>query len=169
MYTESHDEAKQQRVTDAIAPGDADGWRARKLSTLGAVLAFTSPGIPMIFMGQEFLEYRRWSDAAEDVPLDWGRVESCGGILALYRRLIHLRRNRDGNTRGLCGPNTRVFHINPDGGVLAFHRWDRGGPGDDVIVAGQSEEPPVRRLQRRPAPRRHLVPSFQQRLDRVLE
>ena len=88
----------------------------------------------MIFMGQEFLEYRRWSDAAEDVPLDWGRVESCGGIVALYRRLVHLRRNGDGNTRGLCGPNTRVFHIDPDGGVLAFHRWDRGGPGDDVIV-----------------------------------
>jgi 1,4-alpha-glucan branching enzyme len=134
IYTESHDEAKQQRLTDAIAPGDADGWRARKLSTLGAALAFTSPGIPMIFMGQEFLEHRRWTDARDDVPLDWGRVESSGGMLELYRRLIHLRRNRDRNSRGLGGPNTRVFHVNPEAGVLAFHRWDRGGPGDDVLV-----------------------------------
>ena len=31
----------------------ADSWHSKKRSTLGAVLVFTSPGIPMLFQGQE--------------------------------------------------------------------------------------------------------------------
>jgi len=27
-----------------------------------------------------------------------------------------------------------VFHVNDAGKVVAFHRWDRGGMGDDVVV-----------------------------------
>ena len=65
IYTESHDEVTVQngvalgRMPEKIAWGRADSWEARKRSTLGAALVFTSPGIPMIFMGQEFLEWAR--------------------------------------------------------------------------------------------------------------
>jgi 1,4-alpha-glucan branching enzyme len=56
IYTESHDEAAasngKRRLVDAIAPGDAGGWAAKKRSTLGASLVFTAPGIPMILQGQ---------------------------------------------------------------------------------------------------------------------
>jgi 1,4-alpha-glucan branching enzyme len=59
LYTESHDEvaeaAGQARVRELIWPGNADSFFAQKRSTLGAALVFTAPGIPMIFMGQEFL------------------------------------------------------------------------------------------------------------------
>ena len=134
VYIESHDQADARRLPDLLQPGDAEGWYARKLSTLGAALMFTSPGIPMIFMGQEFLEWRPWSDGQDVTPLDWTRVTSCGGVVALYTRLIALRRNGDGNTRGLLGGNTNIFHVNPDAGILAYHRWDQGGPGDDVVV-----------------------------------
>jgi 1,4-alpha-glucan branching enzyme len=27
-----------------------------------------------------------------------------------------------------------VHHVNDDDNVLAYHRWDRGGPRDDVVV-----------------------------------
>jgi 1,4-alpha-glucan branching enzyme len=27
-----------------------------------------------------------------------------------------------------------VYHLNEGRKVLAFHRWDQGGPGDDVVV-----------------------------------
>ena len=47
--------------------------------------------------------------------------------------MIRLRRNWDNNTRGLCGDNVNVFHVNPEG-VIAFHRWAQGGSGDDVVV-----------------------------------
>ena len=91
----------------------------------------TSPGIPMLFQGQEFLEDRWFADTD---PLDWSRCERYEGIVRLYRDLIRLRRNRDNNTRGLTGKHVNVFHVNNADKVLAMHRWNQGGPGDDVIV-----------------------------------
>jgi 1,4-alpha-glucan branching enzyme len=45
-----------------------------------------------------------------------------------------LRLNRNGFSRGLCGQNTQVYHLHEDRKVIAFRRWDKGGPGDDVVV-----------------------------------
>ena len=91
----------------------------------------TSPGIPMLFQGQEFLEDRWFADTD---PLDWSRCERYHGIVNLYRDLIRLRRNWFNNTRGLVGDNVNVFHVNNNDKVLAMHRWYQGGPGDDVVV-----------------------------------
>lgn len=134
IYLESHDEAyKKRRIPDLISWGHADDYFARKRSTLGAAILMSSPGIPMIFMGQEFLEYVPWSDAS-DFSLDWGRVDTFSGIVSLYRRLTQLRRNFDNNTRGLRGANTEIIWTDQAAGVLVYHRFDVGGPGDDVIV-----------------------------------
>jgi len=133
VYTESHDEAKFQRITDRVAPGDAEGWLARKLSSLGTALALTAPGLPMLFMGQEFLEFQPWNDGT-DFSLDFGRIGQFPGFVDLYARLIKLRRNFDNNSRGLRGGNTNVFWASDGDGVVACHRWDQGGPGDDVVV-----------------------------------
>src|SRR5262249_16212034 len=119
------------RLPEAINPGAADGFFAQKRSTLGAALVLTAPGIPMLFMGQEFLESGAWSDADE---LDWTKVERFASIRMLYRDLIHLRRNRSGTTGGLLGQNLHVHHVNDVDKVIAFHRWDQGGPRDDVVV-----------------------------------
>jgi 1,4-alpha-glucan branching enzyme len=135
LYTESHDEvaasAGQARVPELVWPGNADSYFSQKRSTLGAALIFTAPGIPMIFMGQEFLESGSWSDA---VALDWSKLGQFAGIYALYRDLIRLRRNWFDTTRGLKGQNVNVHHVNAYDKILAFHRWDAGGPQDDVIV-----------------------------------
>ena len=85
----------------------------------------------MIFQGQEFLQYG-WFDASKE--LDWSLTATESGILNLYRDLIHLRRNWFNNTRGLQGQNLNVFHVNNLNKVIAFHRWDQGGAGDDVVV-----------------------------------
>ena len=134
IYTESHDQADYKRLPDIIQPGNSDGWYARKLSTLGAAITFTSPGTPMIFMGQEFLEWQPWTDSQDVTPLDWTRVWSQSGTVSQYRRLAQLRRNWDNNTRGLRGSNTNIFWTDPAAGIIAFHRWDIGGEGDDVLV-----------------------------------
>jgi len=133
IYTENHDEVAngRTRVPEAIWPGNAASWYSRKRSTLGAVLVMTAPGIPMLFQGQEFLEDGYF--AAED-PLDWTKATTYGKITDLYRSLIRLRRNLDGTSRGLSGAYTNVFHVNNSAKVLGFHRWQNGGPGDDVIV-----------------------------------
>jgi 1,4-alpha-glucan branching enzyme len=134
VYTESHDEVADghsARIPELIWPGNADGYFAQKRSTLGAALVFTVPGIPMIFMGQEFLESGKWSDARS---LDWSKAERFAGIRTLYRDLIRLRRNLLDTTRGLKGREVNVHHVNPQDAVIAFHRWEHGGQRDDVVV-----------------------------------
>lgn len=133
IYTESHDEVAngKSRVPESIWPGNADSWFSKKRSTLAGALVFTSPGIPMMFQGQEMYEDEYFRD---DVPLDWNRLEQFPGIHQLYRRLIELRTNRSGVTRGLTGNNTNAFHLNNGDKMIAFHRWLDGGPGDDVVV-----------------------------------
>ncbi len=135
IYTESHDDVAhgsgKTRLTHAINPGDPNGWHAQKRATLAGAVLLTAPGIPMLFQGQEFIESRSFSDA---VPLDWGRCDRFGGLVQLHRDLIALRLNRGGVTRGLCGQHVNVHHLNQGGQVLAYHRWERGGPRDDVVV-----------------------------------
>ena len=133
IYSESHDEVAngKERVPQEIDPNDPKGWYARKRSTLAAAMVFTSPGIPMLFQGQEFLEGGWFRDT---VPVDWDQRDEFHGIVRLYRDLTRLRLNRDGFTRGLCGQFTQVCHLHEDSKVIAFHRWDKGGPADDVVV-----------------------------------
>lgn len=133
VYTESHDEVAngKARVPEEIWPGESHNWFAKKRSTMGAVLVFTAPGIPMIFQGQEFLADKWFSDTD---PLDWDRAKEQERIIYLYRDLMRLRRNLDGLTRGLTGQHIDVYHLNQTNKVMAFHRWADGGPGDSVIV-----------------------------------
>jgi 1,4-alpha-glucan branching enzyme len=133
IYTESHDEIAngRARVPEEIWPGRVDSWFSKKRSTLGAAIVLTSPGIPMLFQGQELLEDRWFQDKE---PIDWGRVEGENGILTMYRDLIALRRNKSGVTLGLCGQNIHVYHVNNEAKLIAFHRSEKSGPKDSVVV-----------------------------------
>ena len=141
VYTESHDEVAngKARVPEEISPGHGGNLFARKRSTLGASLVFTSPGIPMIFQGQEFLE-DGWFD--DHQSLDWTKAQANSGIAGLYRDLIRLRRNGDNKTRGLLGQHVHVYHVNNDDKLIAFHRCYEGGPGDDVVVVANFSHQP---------------------------
>jgi 1,4-alpha-glucan branching enzyme len=132
IYTESHDEVAngKSRVPEEIWPGNAGSWFSKKRSTLGAFVVFTSPGIPMMFMGQEFLE-NGWFDAND--PLDWSKRQTYAGIRSMYKDMIAMRRDLDGVTAGLLGQSTNVFHVNDSWKVLAWHRWQNGGETDDVV------------------------------------
>jgi 1,4-alpha-glucan branching enzyme len=127
VYTEDHDEVAngKQRIPEMISPGNAGSLAARKRSTLGAALVFTAPGIPMIFMGQEFLTNGTFANTP---PLDWSKTTTYAGILAMYRDLIRLRRTLP----GLAGENIQVHHVNDAAKVIAYRRWNQ--TGDDVIV-----------------------------------
>ena len=139
IYTENHDEVgdvsgdpqKGQRVPTDINRHEPEGYFAQKRSTLGAAVLFGSPGIPMIFAGQEFLEIRQFTGAGS---IDWSRRQRFPRIVRLYQDLIRMRRNLDGNTAGLRGHRVEVFHRNHAAKVLAILRSEHGGPKDDVIV-----------------------------------
>jgi 1,4-alpha-glucan branching enzyme len=133
IYTESHDDVANGfvRLPEAIAPGRADNWWATKRAVLGSAIVLTSPGIPMLFQGQELLE-DGWFD--DTISLDWEKASTNRGILRLHRDLIALRRARDGTTRGLKGPNVTILRADQEEKVLAMHRWSDGGPHDDTVV-----------------------------------
>ncbi|HLP86080.1 MAG TPA: alpha-amylase family glycosyl hydrolase [Phycisphaerales bacterium] len=133
IYTESHDEVAngKSRVPEEIWPGNAGSWASKKRSTLGAGLVMTSPGIPMIFQGQEVLEDGFFADTD---PVDWTKATTYAGIQTMYRDLIRLRRNWFDTTRGLRGNNINVHHINNTNKVIGYHRWQNGGAKDDVII-----------------------------------
>ncbi|MBD2759946.1 alpha amylase C-terminal domain-containing protein [Yimella sp. cx-573] len=133
IYTESHDEVAngKARVPLEVAPDDTSGELAQKLATLGAATLLTSPGIPMLFMGQEFLQDGWFQDT---VPLDWSLTEKVPGVLGIWRDLIALRRNATGRSRGLQGQHTEIVHADDDATVIGYHRWAEGGTNDSVFV-----------------------------------
>ncbi len=133
VFTESHDEVAngKARVPEEITPGNADSWYARKRAALGVAITMTSPGIPMLFQVQDFLE-DGWFDDTR--PLTWDKRHWHSGFLHLVRELISLRRNRAGVTRGLTGRCARIVSLDDRRKLIVVHRWDRGGPGDDTIV-----------------------------------
>jgi 1,4-alpha-glucan branching enzyme len=135
VFTESHDESGaksgKRRLTEDIWADHADSWEAKKRTTLGAALVMTVPAMPMLFQGQEFPSPGAFR---EDEPLDWARCDTYAGLVDLHRDLVRLRRNWFDTTRGLRGPHVHVFHRNDADKVIAFHRWQSGGPRDDVVV-----------------------------------
>ena len=133
VYTESHDEVAngKARVPEEIDPGNANNLYAKRRSILGAAIVFTTPGIPLIFQGQEFLEGGWFKDTD---PLDWEKARHNVGIIDLYRDLIALRRNVAGKTAGLRGDHVNLFRVDNAHKLLAFHRWQHGGAEDDVVV-----------------------------------
>ncbi|QDU99187.1 alpha-amylase family glycosyl hydrolase [Lignipirellula cremea] len=133
VYSESHDEVAngKARVPSEVSPSDPENRYGEKRSTLAAVLVMTSPGVPMLFQGQEFLTTGWFQDTE---PLDWDRAKEYGGLVQMYQDLIGLRRNLTGVTAGLKGQHVNVHHLDDNNKVIAFRRWEEGGPGDDVVV-----------------------------------
>lgn len=133
IYTESHDEVAngKARIAEEIAYEDVNNWFSKKRASLGVAFVMTAGGIPMLFQGQELLEDKWFSDTN---PIDWERAEKFKGYTNLHRDLIKLRLNVDNNTEGLSGQNTSIIRADENYKLLAFHRWNHGGEGDDTVV-----------------------------------
>ena len=119
------------RLADA---SNARSWYARSRSRIAMGLILTSPGIPLLFMGQEILEDKPWSDTpSSDTSIWWagldGGDKSMGDFLRFTRELIGLRRSHP----ALRGEGCAIIHVHDQNRVLAFQRWVEG-VGDDVMV-----------------------------------
>jgi 1,4-alpha-glucan branching enzyme len=151
IYTENHDQVGhppgQDRLPALIDVNNHESIFAKKRSTLAAAIMLTSPGIPMVFQGQEMLETRAFGFNTP-TKMDFTRADDpkFKGIVQMYRDLIALRRNLAGKTRGLTGQNLNVFHVDNGNKTLAYHRWENGGPGDDVVVAANFSNVPMQNL-----------------------
>jgi len=101
----------------------------------------------MIFQGQEMLETRAFGFNTP-TNMDFSRAAdpNLKGIVQMYRDLIALRRNAAGKTRGLTGQNLNVFPSDNGNKTMAYHRWENGGPGDDVVVVANFSNSPIQNL-----------------------
>jgi 1,4-alpha-glucan branching enzyme len=123
-------------LADATAPA---GWYARSRSRVATGLLLTAPGIPQLFMGQEFLESQQW-----DVPpsgpylLDWTGLNTGNPVQADYLRftqdLLHLRAAYP----ALRGDNVHAYYTSDADRVLAYHR--SLPTGQDVVVVATLAE-----------------------------
>jgi 1,4-alpha-glucan branching enzyme len=135
---ENHDlvlAGREPRIPALADSANPRSWYARSRSRVATAVLLTAPGIPQLFMGQEFLENRPW-DVDPNGPhlLSWHDLDSASDSsmrdhLRLTRDLIHLRHELP----ALRGDNVHAFYCSDEDRVLAYHRW-RDGTGDDVIV-----------------------------------
>jgi hypothetical protein len=143
IFTESHDTTGDlnghTRLPTDIDSSNPGSYWARKRSTLGAVLALTSPGIPMLLEGQEMLEARPFGSFN---ALDWNKTNAQSGIVQLYTDMVHLRRNLEGVSSGLKGINVNVTTADNTNKLIAWHRWNTGASGDDVVAVANLANAP---------------------------
>lgn len=141
---ENHDVVKEgegPRLPRLADGTDPRSWFGRSRSRVATGLLLTAPGIPMLFMGQELLEERSWTDnpAAGRLPR-WAELAAGDPVLRNHFRcvadLVALRR-REPALRGECG---RVTHADNVDRVLAFHRWIEGVGADVLIVLNLREQ-----------------------------
>lgn len=136
---ENHDETYYGkntaiRMATLSDPANPRSWYATSRSRVAMGICLTAPGIPMIFMGQEFLENKLWSDNQTQTEhlIYWEGLNSqkqMSDFLRFTRELIALRWQYP----GLRGQGFSTTHVNNKGRVLAFHRWIPG-EGKDVMV-----------------------------------
>lgn len=133
LFSDSHDTAANggTRLNETVTPENSDSVYAREEVVLANTLTLTAPGIPMILQGTEFMQSGSFNDWQ---MLDWKRAEQFKGIVQAHSHLVQLRRNIAGHTAGLLGRSIAIFHHDASNRLLGYHRWDQGGPGDDVIV-----------------------------------
>jgi 1,4-alpha-glucan branching enzyme len=131
-------EGREPRVARLGDPSDSRSWHARSRARVATGLSLTAPGIPMLFMGQEFLEDKPWSDNFEMRPellLYWAGLDAGDKQMLDHLRftseLLALRRHH----AGLRAQGFRPVHAHDENRVLAFHRWVPGAGHDVVVVA----------------------------------
>lgn len=134
-YLELHDEVWPenggQRICksiDTTAPHD-DVWAKGRVK-LAQGLVLTSPGIPAILQGTEWLDDTDFgTDSANRI--DWSKKTTHADVFAYFSDLIALRTTSPA-LRADAGVD--VFHLNESGNVLAFQRYDLDGT-IHVVVA----------------------------------
>ena len=99
----------QPRVPALAHWADRRDWLARSRSRVATALLLTAPGVPMLFMGQEFLEDKSWHNSPDrtEYLIYWAGLEAPGPMRDFLRftaDLCRLRRSR---------PALTGEHINP--------------------------------------------------------
>jgi 1,4-alpha-glucan branching enzyme len=147
-YIENHDLHKagnkdsQPRIARLADPSNTRSWYGRSRSRVASGLLLTAPGIPMIFMGQEILEDKYWSDnpGYHKNTLVWwdglNHQEEMRQHFRFMQDLLRLRRELP----ALTGRYGIPFQVHNHDRILAMLRGTGDGADDVVVVASLNED-----------------------------
>ena len=135
-HLENHDivfAGNGPRIAHLADGSNSRSWYARSRSRVATGLLMTAPGIPMLFMGEEFLEDKPWNDSEKNLLIYWDGLKTdkvMQDYLRFCRELNALRMHQP----ALRADAVNVFHVHDQNRVIAFQRWVVGA-GRDVVVA----------------------------------
>jgi 1,4-alpha-glucan branching enzyme len=141
---ENHDlvmAGRNPRVPTLADGADPHSWYGRSRTRVATAMLLTAPGIPQLFMGQEFLEQKPWdTNPAGPNLIGWQGLQSgADPTMADYLRftqdLIRLRQTAP----ALRGDNVHPYYVSDDDRVLAYHRWIDNVGSDVIVVATFAE------------------------------
>lgn len=132
VFSDSHDTAANgnERIV-AMAVPDTHSVGARRIAILCSAIALTTPGVPMLLAGSEFLQgedFNEWNS------LDWDNASKFHGIVDAHRHLIALRKNAYGDTGGLLSGDIRVLMQDENCRVLIYQRGDENEQPVIVLI-----------------------------------
>lgn len=135
-YVDNHDQPHLMNQLGDWAKTFDDA--AIRRSILAAGILMISPGMPMLWMGQEFGSAAR--KQLEPSPLDWSLLNNDRNrhALAMYRKLIWIRREH----HWLAGDEFEPLLADNDRHLLAFKRWNDNGSVIVFVANTRDEESP---------------------------
>jgi 1,4-alpha-glucan branching enzyme len=129
QHLENHDivyanhSDRQPRIAALGDATNARSWYARSRARVALGLLLTAPGIPMLFMGQEFLEDKQWSDNVEahaDLLLHWAGLDHGDKqTTCVYPGPVWLRRRHPAPRQG----HRRVPYPQPEPHFASSGGW----------------------------------------------
>ncbi len=132
-YITNHDQERLIRSLGDVGIFDDEAFKRVKL---GAILLMTAPGIPMIWMGQEFGEYKN-REPNQPKKLEWDLLKNDRNrdLFEFYKALIAFRKQNS----ALKSTQVDFIHANPEGKVLAYAR-SHGQASQVIVVANFSDQ-----------------------------
>ncbi|MFN8587748.1 MAG: alpha-amylase family glycosyl hydrolase [Candidatus Eisenbacteria bacterium] len=134
-YIQLHDEAwpssggqRLVKTIDGSYPSN-DQWATGR-SKLGEGLVLTSPAIPEMLQGDEWLEDIGFG-ADGSARIDWSKKSLYAPIFSYYKRLNFLRRTLPALRSSAY---VYVAHVNEGGNVIGFRRYDNNGNSVMVLA-----------------------------------
>jgi 1,4-alpha-glucan branching enzyme len=106
-------------------------------ANLASTILLTSVGIPMLWMGEEFAEYKPKS--TEPSKLDWTLLNNQinRDLFNHYKTLIKLRKENE----ALSQNQIEFFFEDAAQSVLAYHRWSADDKNHVVVIANFKDVP----------------------------
>jgi 1,4-alpha-glucan branching enzyme len=140
---ENHDIVKDGtdlRIARLADGSNARSWYARSRARVASALLLFSPGIPQIFMGQEFLEDKQWSEVpSSPLHIWWDGLNSGDPSMADHLRFMREAIGARWTHPALRGSAARPFYVSETDRVIAVHRWLEGSRRDVIIVASLND------------------------------